>query len=839
MKKLSEKLLALLLVFVMLIPTGAMMVTTSAVEESIKIGDKITLGSYNGSSITWICVDIDENGPLMLAEDVLCEKEYDDAGENTEYHSDGWNNTVRKNEGSNNWQDSNIRQWLNTSGMVEYTHCPPSYADESGFLSNFTANELACVKTVSHKVTLVKFDSNRENHCDGGSSDSITTNPIPETFEIVKNYHKTLDDMFMLLDVNQFKNIYYNNPEFLICSTRYFTACIGGNNYACFDNTSTVVPNSTNLDYYYTAKNIFGIRPAFYLNVDAWESAGDVSGEYYICGKKFNKNIDYYTDYNTSKCSSSDYNAELANMTAALSKAVYSADEIENAYLSLGFDKDQFGFYDYGGEFNPYRSGHTIGLKKSEYNDDIICLVVVRGTVVDSVSDWLGNISIATTADGKHTGFAYPADNVYSNINSLLEKNQVSGKIKYVITGHSRGAAVANLLAVKLMEKGVGASDIYNYNFACPDVACKIAFVAYSNIFNLCNREDPVPFVPGHLASTFTTPGTSWGKYGQTYWFTKDAEDTINPVADHDMGLYLEFFDQQKMPEDWGKSFWDKVDDSIYWTKGLITKIFCPVDVIVKDADGNKIASVIGGEVNYYDSSFGDVIILTDGDKKIIFVSGDNDFNVELIGTDDGTMTYSVEKCNLATEEISESKTFENVKLEKGKEMYSPVSNAETTEDVELFVVENKNSEYVTTHTISPDGTETEIYHIYETEVVKPTCTEKGYTNHVCLNCDDSYKDTYVDATGHTDADNNGICDVCAENVSEPVNPGIMMGDVDGNGKITAADARAALRISAKLDIVSAEKEKIADIDGNGKVTASDARKILRFSAKLDKVLGG
>ena len=66
-----------------------------------------------------------------------------------------------------------------------------------------------------------------------------------------------------------------------------------------------------------------------------------------------------------------------------------------------------------------------------------------------------------------------------------------------------------------------------------------------------------------------------------------------------------------------------------------------------------------------------------------------------------------------------------------------------------------------------------------------------------------------------------------------------MMGDVDGNGKITASDARAALRISAKLDTVSAEKEKLADIDGNGKVTASDARKILRFSAKLDKVLGG
>ncbi len=66
-----------------------------------------------------------------------------------------------------------------------------------------------------------------------------------------------------------------------------------------------------------------------------------------------------------------------------------------------------------------------------------------------------------------------------------------------------------------------------------------------------------------------------------------------------------------------------------------------------------------------------------------------------------------------------------------------------------------------------------------------------------------------------------------------------MKGDLDGNNKITAADARAALRISAKLDKVDAAKEALADVDGNNKVTASDARKILRFSAKLDKVLGG
>lgn len=62
----------------------------------------------------------------------------------------------------------------------------------------------------------------------------------------------------------------------------------------------------------------------------------------------------------------------------------------------------------------------------------------------------------------------------------------------------------------------------------------------------------------------------------------------------------------------------------------------------------------------------------------------------------------------------------------------------------------------------------------------------------------------------------------------------IRSGDVDGDGSVTAADARAALRISASLFICADEVIPYADSDGNGKVTADDARTILRYSAKLE-----
>ena len=62
-------------------------------------------------------------------------------------------------------------------------------------------------------------------------------------------------------------------------------------------------------------------------------------------------------------------------------------------------------------------------------------------------------------------------------------------------------------------------------------------------------------------------------------------------------------------------------------------------------------------------------------------------------------------------------------------------------------------------------------------------------------------------------------------------------GDADLNRKVTAADARLALRHSAKLETLSGEKFRNADVNGDSIVSATDARLILRFSAGIDKVL--
>lgn len=59
-------------------------------------------------------------------------------------------------------------------------------------------------------------------------------------------------------------------------------------------------------------------------------------------------------------------------------------------------------------------------------------------------------------------------------------------------------------------------------------------------------------------------------------------------------------------------------------------------------------------------------------------------------------------------------------------------------------------------------------------------------------------------------------------------------GDLDGNSKVNAVDARLCLRAGAKIETLSGKVMNTADIDGDGEITSSDARKILRAAAKVE-----
>ncbi len=147
---------------------------TSPAEEvilsSFEVGDRITLGKYNGEDITWRVIGFDENGGMVvIANDILTMKCFD-AAESGKYNAlDGesyWNvpesdlsaDVLVKIRGNNSWAQSNIRAWLNSDREnVIYSDQPPTigamselsnaYNTEIGFLNSFTEEELAAILT--------------------------------------------------------------------------------------------------------------------------------------------------------------------------------------------------------------------------------------------------------------------------------------------------------------------------------------------------------------------------------------------------------------------------------------------------------------------------------------------------------------------------------------------------------------------------------------------------------------------------------------------------------------------------------------------------------------------
>jgi len=222
-----RKLLSLLLTIGMLLSLiPALPANTTP---TINIGDYVQMGCYYDDPILWRCVDIDENGPLMLADRILTIKAFDAAGNHT--YADGTAQAVDSNGyrtawGSDLWETSNMRCWLNstaTAGNVTWLDgCPPTadklwngynaYANEKGFLAegNFTTSEQNAIKSVTQKSLLNGIDSSKLSI--GGTATHIWDSNIST---VVQNYdsayyHNVTDKMF-LLDVKQLNKVYQNS----------------------------------------------------------------------------------------------------------------------------------------------------------------------------------------------------------------------------------------------------------------------------------------------------------------------------------------------------------------------------------------------------------------------------------------------------------------------------------------------------------------------------------------------------------------------------------------------------------------------------------------------------
>ena len=233
------------------------------------------------------------------------------------------------------------------------------------------------------------------------------------------------------------------------------------------------------------------------------------TAEEYLTFNKSNVRDSFYYSDDWFNEDPGERNDELALMSMQLTASAVDDDDLEEgsktgeAYLKkLGFD--DIGSYGFHTE-DQDDCAYLYGIKKHDGNT--IIAVIVESIALDKdikKKGWIQNFTVngetEETTTGEHYALSTAAENVLDDIASLA--NDAEGNVKYWVMGHSRGGALANLIAAKLpaaLEKAnVTDSSIYAYTFEAPSVTDSETAhdQKYAYIHNYKADNDIVTMVP-------------------------------------------------------------------------------------------------------------------------------------------------------------------------------------------------------------------------------------------------------------------------------------------------------------------------------------------------------
>ncbi len=331
----KNRILSLITAFTVLVSLVAAMPATEAEEDitadKIKVGDYIQMGTYNGKPIKWRCIgygsathpmrwyggavnslmqdkyytmyeaDGDSGEvPLFVSDEVLCVKAFDATITSSKIPSSHDTQTARNTSGSNLWSDSNIRDWLNSDapeGEVVWTDGNPpvservyesqEYAQEAGFLSNFTDEERLTMMTVRQKNILGISDSDGTDyasqygydrfHDSKSTIDSLSIKTFPTKEYDNALYRLSMDTVF-LPDIKQFDIMYRNSASNKLGENYYKKDCLLRSPFVTSELADIYIKTfSASKDAIYGHYPCLGsgIRPMFYAKSAAAAESGD------------------------------------------------------------------------------------------------------------------------------------------------------------------------------------------------------------------------------------------------------------------------------------------------------------------------------------------------------------------------------------------------------------------------------------------------------------------------------------------------------------------------------------------------------------------------------------
>lgn len=253
------------------------------------------------------------------------------------------------------------------------------------------------------------------------------------------------------------------------------------------------------------------------------------------------KNAEYSFDYRIFFDNSKYYSDSLGSASLIFSNTIYGngfdysdgskANNIKELMQKHGFDK----VIDYELDkncaelsINAYNdddiSHVAIGFKDVEYKNKkkTIVAVIIQGTD-NTVKEWSSNFDMGDTTKGwnstYHKGFYNTEQRIKLFVKKYVDKYLDGKNIAYWVSGHSRGAALANILAAELIDEG---NEVFAYTFATPSTTISSNFndYKYSSIFNFVNTSDVVTYLPSKK--------WKFNRFGITRTYSLDTKEEIN-----------------------------------------------------------------------------------------------------------------------------------------------------------------------------------------------------------------------------------------------------------------------------------------------------------------------
>lgn len=250
------------------------------------------------------------------------------------------------------------------------------------------------------------------------------------------------------------------------------------------------------------------------------------SAEFTLIGT-VNWQYNKYTSYNTDDMKLCIFLSNRMYGTEKMdddTKIIASLLKDEGIFRFAGFEKNNVILKNIS-DTNPDNVSFALLTRESKTSiNEIDIIVVIRGTLWE---EWRGNVQITGDEYNEslttHENFEKAKESMKEDIqNYYNEYAQGYDRVNLIVTGHSRGAAVANLYAKDATDATNGKTGlnipkfdtVTAYTFACPNVAkYNDKMSDYNNIYNYCFTTDIVPLVP--LVNP--TDGWNYWKYGKNY----------------------------------------------------------------------------------------------------------------------------------------------------------------------------------------------------------------------------------------------------------------------------------------------------------------------------------